>query len=267
MSSYVVYVYAEDPSSAPVYVGEGTPRRPYSHWNRVKIGKKTHNWRLTAFLQKLLSENKEPFINIVATFNSKKEALEHEEGLIRHFGREKDGGSLFNICRNSVETKSKKNRVRKTLSDAHKKKISEGLKNSVLAKESRKSVSEKLRGLKRPEEVKQKIAKAHLGKKRTPLPESHKFSISRSLKGRNFSKEHKINLSRSLTGKNKKKYVRTYFLVKTPAGDILEVRGNLNDFCEENNLNRKSLYNTLKRGTPIEFGAKKGWQLISKTAL
>ena len=88
LEGYYVYVF-RDLEGAPRYVGKGMGRRyadrsPYAHNGAVHL---------------LLKSKKHAPVEIVASGLTEEEAYELEAGTIVRFGRQLDGGTLFNAAR------------------------------------------------------------------------------------------------------------------------------------------------------------------------
>jgi hypothetical protein len=224
-----VYVYINPITNLPFYVGEGQVNRAKTHWSKILNGKVTHNRALTEELRTLLVAGKEPIIHM-AQVKTKDEGLIAEEHLIRIYGRrgKEPNGILCNRC-------------------------SVGSDNTGTGHFSRT----------RSTETRAKIAAGHLGKPKPKHTVEHNAKIATALSGKIFSETHRANLSASLIGLTHKYTPRSKFTLKNPAGETIIVHGSLDAFCQQYGLNRKSLYDTLKRNLPIRIGKNAGWQLHS----
>jgi|DEB0MinimDraft_6_1074348.scaffolds.fasta_scaffold103532_2 hypothetical protein len=83
MKEYYTYAYLRE-DGTPYYVGKGTGRRAYVKHRRGKGN-----------FVPVPEENR---ILILKTFNDEESAYRHEEYMIFHYGKEKDGGILINLC-------------------------------------------------------------------------------------------------------------------------------------------------------------------------
>lgn len=191
--------------------------------------KNTHNRALTILLQGLHKIGLEPIITL-STVQSKELGLRLEEKLIKEHGRigKDPNGILCNRC-------------------------TVGSDNTGAGHFSRS----------RPQEVRDKIAAGHLGKSKPKLSDAHKNSISKALTNKIRSKEHCDNLAKSILGKSPRKYARAIFSIQGPNNIVHTVNGDLDKFCRDRDLNRQSLYRSLKLQRPVLFGKTKGWQLLA----
>jgi len=163
---YRFYTYAylrED--RTPYYIGKGVGSRAYKKYkNKIKPPK--DKTRIIFLKQNLLEE----------------EAFKHEKYMIAVFGRKDlgtgilhnrtDGGecSSGRICSEETKVKigtaqkgDKNHSYGKSLSEEHKKKLSEAGKNKVFSEETRKKLSEKNKGRTLSEETKRKISQSREG--------------------------------------------------------------------------------------------------------
>ena len=98
MNIYYVYMYRHPDTLVPFYVGYGKNDRCNDHLNEAKnTSKNSHKLNK---IRKILSENKEPVIQIINSNISKKEACELEEFLIEIIGRsDLNKGTLTNLTK------------------------------------------------------------------------------------------------------------------------------------------------------------------------
>lgn len=171
----------------PIYIGKGKGKRCFYHLNKTKKKITIDNQWLQNKINKILSDNLEPFIFKIAYFENEKDAFEFEKLAIITIGRlDLNTGSLVNLTDGGREPKnlSKATYERlslahlgKTLSSDHKEKIRQSNIGVRRSSKTRAAISAGLKGRIFSPEWKEKISVALSGK---PLSKSHKESLSKS---------------------------------------------------------------------------------------
>ena len=140
-----------------------------------------------------------------------------------------------------------------TLSQEHRKKISEGNKGRVLSYESRKKISESSKKKIFTEEHRRNISKSN-SKKRRPHTEETKRKIGIKSKGQVMSPEAREKISKANTGLKRDPFTKEHrgkmskakstvqWIVANINGD-LQVITNLSKFCDKNGLNSGCMEN------------------------
>jgi hypothetical protein len=255
------YVYQYSDNGTPFYIGKGRRNRITEHWNGAKKGVYSKTNRLMAGkLKSLIHLNSQPEIIKLFENLTSDQALKIEEGLILSIGRKITGtGPLLNIlarggkpCRGTSHKLALEHRL--AISKGLKRAYDDGRRNKVFPKTSVEGEITR----------RQAISKALTGYKRPPMTEEHREKIRKALSGKPKSEEHIINVANALRGKSPSVVRRTTYMITANFFDEIVIeRNSVNEFANERDLNASSLYRTLKRGTPIEFGKSRGWQLIS----
>lgn len=93
---FYVYVYTDPRNNLPIYVGKGTGDRYRSHLSG------SHNKFLNAKINKIREEGQQPTVEIVYETSDEQSAYDHEEMLIKKYGRYSDGGTLCNFSLGTV---------------------------------------------------------------------------------------------------------------------------------------------------------------------
>lgn len=203
---FYVYVYFDPTTSStlhpsgfePFYVGKGKNDRVRHHLfeSNIKGDKNKHK---TNKIKKLLSNNIQPFIEIVNSNLTEHDAFELEKQLIIKFGRADLGlGPLTNLTDGGDGASGKifSTEYRKKLSDAAKKvkmsdetkrKISTALTGRTFSKETNLKRANTRRGKKLSNETKRKISAAHHLIRQT---EEWKQKASKSQLGKKHTLEH-----------------------------------------------------------------------------
>lgn len=225
---FCVYIYF-NLDNQPMYVGEGSLQRAQSHWKKVRSGKRAQNWLLNERLKVFVERQLEPRVEIIIV-PSKETGLNLEKELIAQYGR-------LNIDPDGI------------------------LCNRMPSGYEHKHLREP-----RPQNVRDKISAAHRGIPKPKHTKEHNEKISVSLTGRTFSASHRERLSAALKGREVGPKPRNLFTLVDPTGKLRTCE-QLDVFCREHGLNRKSMYNTLMRKTPVSFGKNKGWCLISSEVM
>jgi hypothetical protein len=199
MSKFYVYAYLRSKDSVlgksgtPYYIGKGSGNR--SHVKHHTSMPTDHN-----------------NIIFIKTGLSEQQALDLEIELINHYERKDlNTGILHNrtnggegISNPSFETREKMSHAKRNESPETRLKRSIAAKNRIrtsLSEETKKRISEANKGRKRTNSSKEKMSNC---KKGQVLSEEHKNKISKALKGISkapFSDEHKVNISKSRQGK------------------------------------------------------------------
>lgn len=112
MKKYYVYELIDPRNNIPFYVGKGTSKRMYYHFNRIKKNNIIHNKDLQRKLKELIKENLEPIYKKILETNSPEKAYNKEIKLIKEIGRNNlcnwtDGGEGCYGRKLSEETKLK----------------------------------------------------------------------------------------------------------------------------------------------------------------
>lgn len=90
MKKFYVYVYSHPDTGVPFYIGKGSANRYKKHLTNAR------NPHLKNKINKLKRQGKNPLVDIVLRTDSEDLAYEIEEGLINHYKRSCDGGTLCN---------------------------------------------------------------------------------------------------------------------------------------------------------------------------
>lgn len=256
---YYIYAYL-DPrkpsqgefSHEPFYIGLGHGNRLFAHIKEsnklpLKISfheMKKHRINMLKInkIRKILSVNLDPIIIKIEENLSRGEAKIREVLWISKLGRLIDcSGPLTNLtpggeCRvtsqvgpfNSFYGKTHTVEVREMLSKLHKGKI--------LTQEQKEKISTALKGKK----------KSHTAR------ESYISSMKQRAKNPEDPSIKALRISRSKT-----------WIVQSPNLSIQEVFS-LREFCKANNLNVKTLMNTLSTLKPVSKGSSAGWMIIKR---
>lgn len=274
MNHFYVYVYLDPFTGDPIYVGKGCHKRAYDQIKAVQKNRPAANKHLGVKLKNYLSYGVCPLIYFAAKDLTEPEAYELETSLILKYGRcnIEPLGTLTNVFTFPdwlTEEKRKKHSDSlkgKKLTPEHRASISAGLKQSEEYLKSRAIVAEKNRGSKRTPDQRKRISESLIGKKKSPQTQEHRNRTSNALKGKPKSKQHCENLSKALKGKTRISTPKDQiYLIKTPTGEEITFIGSFNQFCIDNRLNASSMYNSLRRGSPIMLGVNTGWMLLKVT--
>lgn len=221
MNTFIVYIYRYPETKEPFYIGKGTKgqyrERNHLYEARKFLGKKIPNGKVynrmkIGIIQEILKQGMEPLIEIYLETKSEQKAKDTEIEMIAKFGRRDIGtGILSNMTDGGDGTSGY------TLSDEHKKAISESKKGATQSEETKRLISKKAKGRKMSTETKEKISNTLTGIKR-----SEEFKLSRTGKnnpnygkglpgekngmyGRKQSEETKRKISEAIKRKNEGK--------------------------------------------------------------
>jgi hypothetical protein len=216
---YYVYELIDPRVNLPFYVGKGTGNRVYFHLSE-QSRVKSDNERKFNKIQKIRKDGYEPEIKIVKYFDNEEDAYNYEEVLIKQYGRIRydENGILTNICENLRPPNSKGRTYKVIYGDKWEEEI-----------EKRRKLQIEAGGYgpkEHTEETKRKISEKSAGKNNpsygVPCSEERKRKI------REKAKERYENGFKSPSSV-------TYSLI-SPEGEIFEVFGGLEKFCENNNI-------------------------------
>ena len=258
-NDFYIYVYLDPRSDAydifdhiPFYIGRGRRSRDLFHLNEAKklqtvisfdeMKNKRLNMLKINKIRKILSLGLEPIILKIEENLSLEKSKNLEIYWIKHLGRCFDGsGVLTNL------TSGGEGRVithagpfnpfyKKTHSIETKEKISKIHKNKIISQEQKLKISQALK---------------------KPKSKEARESYSRSMKNR-AKNPNDPSIKARRESRTKK------WILQMPNSDIIEV-DSLRNFSKENNLNVKSIMNTIKTKCPISRGSSMGWMIISKS--
>jgi hypothetical protein len=216
---YYVYELIDPRVNLPFYVGKGTGNRVYFHLSEQSRAK-SENKRKYNKIQKMRKEGYDPEIKIVKYFDNEEDAYNYEEVLIKQYGRIRydENGILTNICESSRPPKLKG----RTYQDLYGDKWEEQI-------EKRRKIQIERGGFgpkNHSDETKKKISEKTAGKNNpsygVPCSEERKRKISEKAKQR-FADGFKSPSS-------------VTYILTSPEGEIIEVFGGLEKFCESNNI-------------------------------
>ena len=179
---FYTYAYLRK-DRTPYYIGKGKGRRLYNK-GKGQVSQPKDKSRIIYLKQNLTEE----------------EAFRHEIYMIAVFGRKDLGTGILHNRTNGGDGISGY-----SLSEEHKKKVSEARKGIPLSEKHRKKISEALKGRMHSEETKRKLSEAKKGENHPnygkSLSEETKRKMSESHKNLIFTYEHKLNLSNSVKGR------------------------------------------------------------------
>lgn len=100
---YYVYFLKDPNTDLPFYVGKGKGKRAQYHITQNQKGKNTENPYKDHVIRQILSEGRVPIIEYVFWSDLESTAYEHEEELIKKYGRKRfdENGILTNLCDSS----------------------------------------------------------------------------------------------------------------------------------------------------------------------
>jgi len=222
MKQFYVYELIDPKTHLPFYIGKGTGKRMYYHFNRVQNNSSLNNKHLENKLRQLIKENLKPEHRKILETEDQQLAFDKEKERIKELGRENlcnltDGGEGPFNCIRSSETKEKirQKNIANNKNPEYRKMISEKTKiamnrpdvrNKILkicsSLEFREKVSRTTREAMNRPEVKQKMINAQTGK-------------NNGFHGHLHSNKWRENHSKCVSGKNNPMYGKSLFDVWT----------------------------------------------------
>ena len=242
---YYVYELIDPRVNLPFYVGKGTGNRVYFHLSE-QSRVKSDNERKFNKIQKIRKEGYEPEIKIVKYFDNEEDAYNYEEVLIKQYGRKgiDNNGILTNICESLRPPKLKGKTYQEIYGDKWEEEI-----------ERRRKLQIEAGGYgpkEHTEETKRKISEKSAGKNNpsygVPCSEERKRKISEKAKQRY---ENGFKSPASVT-----------YSLTSPEGEVVEVFGGLEKFCESNNICYATMHSAIlyDRKGP----RRNGWSIEKK---
>lgn len=223
INTFYIYQHIDPRTNLIRYIGKGRGKRAWDLRDRNAYHK---NW-----LKQLKSEGLEPIVELIETDKTEEQAFELERLWIaacrssfQPLTNLTDGGEGASGCVKSQETRRKQSeamrgekhpmfgrtgdknpRFGKTLSEEHRRKISEALTGKAISEETRRKLSDVNRGKTLSEGTKRKISAAHSGEKHHMFGKTHGETTRRKMSeaklGKAQTEEHRRKNSESNTGK------------------------------------------------------------------
>lgn len=282
----VVYCHKKKDDGGIFYIGIGSEKRAYRKTGRTDFWKRIvdkHGFTVSITHKNLIWE----------------EACVIEKYLVSFYGKINDGGVLCNITDGGEgafgrkTSDNTKNKIRNSLlgrnhSEEAKAKMSQSrkgkpssFKGKSFSEESKRKISNSKkgtispkRGIKLSEETIEKMRKSLKGRK------AHPNTIEASRRywtGRTHTIETRNKMSLVRTGEKRSAeaianivnaHLKYFYTIQTPSGSLVKT-SNINKFCLENGIDRRSLYMTY--GNKMRNGYKithhKNYKIVNKTEI
>jgi hypothetical protein len=239
---YYVYELIDPRVNFPFYVGKGKGNRVYFHLSEQSRAK-SDNFKKFDKIKKIRKEGYEPEVKIVKYFEDENDAYEYEEELIRTYGRRDidESGILTNICESSRPPKLKGRTYQEIYGDKWEEQI-----------EKRRKAQIDAGGYgprKHTQETKDKISAKTAGENNpsygVPCSEERKEKIRKKAKER-YENGFKPPCS-------------TLYILTSPEGVEYKVFGELQKFCNENNISYATMQAAIKYDR--QGPRKNGWSI------
>jgi hypothetical protein len=239
---YYVYELIDPRVNFPFYVGKGKGDRVYFHLSE-QSRVKSDNFKKFDKIKKIRKEGYEPEVKIVKYFEDENDAYEYEEELIITYGRRDidESGILTNICESSRPPKLKGRTYQEIYGDKWEEQI-----------EKRRKAQIDAGGYgprKHTQETKDKISAKTAGENNpsygVPCSEERKEKIRKKAKER-YENGFKPPCS-------------TLYILTCPEGVEYKVFGELQKFCNENNISYATMQAAIKYDR--QGPRKNGWSI------